>query len=246
MAVEWDDLPRPNLLTWVASGVVGRLLEGPMRPGPRREGAHARRGCPKKLFICRLACLPQVCHSKLLWFERMQLTRGDTQHPQRLAPQDRRPRRRSWPIPAATQPARPILVYPPPAPAFGTEKQLTAPADRPVRESAHAVAFTTVVAIRGAGSVHRRTGMQTARALAADSGRPGSQDPRLLLAAGQTHPRRCRSITFVARPTPPVHTNRLCRQQEADGSRAPPPPRAAARMHAFRRGARQRRPGIED
>ena len=152
------------------------------------------------LFICRLACLPQVCHGKLLWIERMQMTRGDTtQHCHRLAPQDRRPRRRSWPIPAATQPARPILVYPPPPPPrarlFRTEKQLTAPADRPVRESAHAVAFTTVVAIRGAGSVQRRTGMQTARALAADSGRPGSQDPRLLLVAGQTHPRRCRSIT---------------------------------------------------
>ena len=68
-------------------------------------------------------------------FERMQLTRGDTQHPHRLAHQDRRQRRRSWPIPAATQPARPILCLPPPVPAFGTEKQLTAPADRSVREA---------------------------------------------------------------------------------------------------------------
>ncbi len=75
-----------------------------------------------------------------------------------------------------------LMAYPPPGLArdfSNREKQLTAPADRPVRESAHAVAFTTVVAIRGAGSVHRRTGMQTARALAADSGRPGSQDPRI-------------------------------------------------------------------
>ena len=59
-----------------------------------------------------------------------------TQHCHRLAPQDRRPRRRpegpqrGWPIPpvrsdfvgeadklpAATQPARPILAYPPPVP----------------------------------------------------------------------------------------------------------------------------------
>ena len=115
----------------------------------------------------------------------MQLTRGDTQHCHRLAPQDRRPRRRSWPIPparsdlvgeadkllAATQPARPT---PPPPCTLGTEKQLTARADRPVPDSAHAVAFTTAVAIRGAGSVHRRTGMQTARAFPGGPGRPGS------------------------------------------------------------------------
>ena len=72
---------------------------------------------------------------------------------------------------AETQPARPILAHPPPA---GTEKQSTAPADHPVRESAHADAFTTDAAICGAGSVHRRTGMQTARALPGDSGRRGS------------------------------------------------------------------------
>ena len=33
-----------------------------------------------------------------------------------------------------------------------------------------AVALTAAVAIRGTGSVHRRTGMQTARTLAVDSG----------------------------------------------------------------------------
>ena len=108
-----------------------------MRPGPRREGAHGRRSCPKKLFICRFAglpvwrltCLPQVCQGKRPGFERMQKVADDTtQHCHRLAPQDRRPRRRpegprsGWPIPpirsdlvgkadkllAATQPARPI------------------------------------------------------------------------------------------------------------------------------------------
>ena len=57
---------------------------------------------------------------------------------------------------------------------FRTDEQLTAPADRPVRAPAHAVAFTTAVAIRGAGSVHRRTGMRTVRALPVDRNRPGS------------------------------------------------------------------------
>ena len=115
-------------------------------------------------FIYLLTCLPQVCHGRFLWIEPMHLTRDDTtQHCHRLAPQDRRPRRRSWPIPpvrsnlvgkadtllvAATQPARPILAYPPPPPPnFRTEKQLTAPADRPVRYPAHAVASSTAVAI---------------------------------------------------------------------------------------------------
>ena len=56
------------------------------------------------------------------------------------------------------------------------EKQLTAPADRPVRDPARAGAFTTAVAIGGAGSVHRRTGMRAARALPGDRNVP---DPRL-------------------------------------------------------------------
>ena len=68
-------------------------------------------------------------------------------------------------------------------PTFRTEKQLTAPADRPVRDPAHAVAFTTAVAIGGAGSVHRRTGMRAARALPGDRNVP---DPRLLTAS-KTH-----------------------------------------------------------
>ena len=59
-------------------------------------------------------------------------------------------------------------------PTFQTEKQLTAPADRRVRDPAHAGAFTTAVAraIGGAGSVHRRTGIKikTARTLPVDSG----------------------------------------------------------------------------
>ena len=82
-------------------------------------------------------------------------------------------------------------MHPPPP---QTEKQLTARADRPLRASAHAVAFTTTVAVGGAGSVHRRTGTQTARALPVDRNRPGSspatdcrQDPPPALAAIQTH-----------------------------------------------------------
>ena len=168
----------------------------------------------------------------------MQMTRGDaTQHCHRLADQDRRPRRRSWSIPsvrsdlvgeadkllAATQPARPILAYPPPPPRelasasgpgfhrknfisrgltngeespplFQTEKQLTARADRPVRDPAHTVAFTTAVAVGGARSVHRRTRMLAARVLPGDRNRPGSppatncaQNPPPALAAIQTH-----------------------------------------------------------
>ena len=73
---------------------------------------------------------------------------------------------------AVTQP-----VHPPSLPHFfRTDKQLTAPADRRVRDPAHAGAFTTAVAIAigGASSVHRRTGMQTARALPVDRNRPGS------------------------------------------------------------------------
>ena len=73
------------------------------------------------------------------------------------------------------------------------ENQLTAPADRPVRDPAHAVAFTAAVAIGGAGSVHRRTGMRAARALPGDRNRPGSPyatdcriDPTQALPAIQT------------------------------------------------------------
>ena len=78
--------------------------------------------------------------------------------------------------PLASMPPVCLPLYPP-LPG-GSCNQLTARADRPVRESAHAVAFTTDVAIRGAGSVHRRTGMQTARALPGDSGRPAIQTRR--------------------------------------------------------------------
>ena len=125
----------------------------------------------------------------------------DSQRGDRLAPQDRRPRRRSWPIPpirsdlvgeadkllTVTQPVHPTPLL------FRTENQLTAPADCLVRQPAHTVAFTTAVAIRGAGSVHRRTGMQTALALPVDSRRRGSppatdcqQNPPPALPAIQT------------------------------------------------------------
>ena len=43
---------------------------------------------------------------------------------------------------------------PPHTHTLRTEKQLTAPADRPVRDPAHTVAFTTAVAIGGATSRH--------------------------------------------------------------------------------------------
>ena len=73
------------------------------------------------------------------------------------------------------RPPQQVSAYAPP-PAFRTDKQLTAPADRPVRDPAPAGAFTTAVAIAigGAGPVHRQTGMQTARALPVDHNRPGS------------------------------------------------------------------------
>ena len=65
---------------------------------------------------------------------------------------------------------------PPPHTLFRTDKQLTAPADRRVRDPAHAGAFTTAVAIAigCAGSVHRKTGMRTGHALPGDRNRPGS------------------------------------------------------------------------
>ena len=69
-----------------------------------------------------------------------------------------------------TQPVRP--TQPPSNSLY--EKQLTAPADRPLRDPAHAVAFTAAVTVGGAGSVHRRTGMRAARALPGDRNRPGS------------------------------------------------------------------------
>ena len=71
-----------------------------------------------------------------------------------------------------TQPVHPAT---PPC-LFRTEKQLTAPVDRRVRDPAHAGAFTTAVAIAigCAGSVHRQTGMRTGHALPGDRNRPGS------------------------------------------------------------------------
>ena len=66
------------------------------------------------------------------------------------------------------------LALMPPPPLVRTEKQLSAPADRPVRDPAHAVAFTTAVAVGGSASVRRRTGMRAARALHGDRNGPGS------------------------------------------------------------------------
>ena len=68
-------------------------------------------------------------------------------------------------------------------------------ADRPLRDPAHAVAFTTAVAVGGTGSVHRRTGMRAAPTLPGGEGsRPGSlpatdypQNPPPALPAIQTH-----------------------------------------------------------
>ena len=91
------------------------------------------------------------------------------------------------------RPPQQVSAYAPPPHFFEPTKQLTAPADRPVRDPARAVAFTTAVANRAIGSVHRRTGMRTARALAGDRNRPGSppatdcrQNPPPALPAGQT------------------------------------------------------------
>ena len=67
---------------------------------------------------------------------------------------------------------RPVHHTPPQL--FQTDKQLTARADRPLRDPAHTVAFTTAVAIGGAGSVHRRTGINTARTVPGDRNRRGS------------------------------------------------------------------------
>ena len=77
------------------------------------------------------------------------------------------------------------------------EKPLTAPADRAVGAAAHAVTYTTAAANRGAGSVHRRPGMQTSAPVPACN-RAGS---RPATACRQTHRRRCRSCRLAASPT---------------------------------------------
>ena len=94
---------------------------------------------------------------------------------------------------AVTQP-----MYPPSG-TSRTEKQLTARADRPLHDPAHAVAFTTAVAVGGTGSVHRRIRMRAAPTLPGGEGsRPGSLPAT---DCQQTHRRRCRSITLVS-PSP--------------------------------------------
>lgn len=45
----------------------------------------------------------------------------------------------------------------PPCTLFDPRKQLTAAADRAVRDAPHAIAFSAVVAVGGVGSVYRRT-----------------------------------------------------------------------------------------
>ena len=91
------------------------------------------------------------------------------------------------------------LALMPPPPLVRTEKQLSAPADRPVRDPAHAVAFTTAVAVGGSASVRRRTGMRAARALHGD--RNGPWIPRPPTHRHRTDRRRRRSTTCVARPS---------------------------------------------
>ena len=55
-----------------------------------------------------------------------------------------------------------LVTYPPNS-LYNNPLTLTAPADRPVRDLAYAVAFTTAVAIAGAASIRRLTGMRAAR-----------------------------------------------------------------------------------
>ena len=100
---------------------------------------------------------------------------------------------------AVTQPVHPTRILPPPVP-FRTDKQLTAPADRRVRESAHAGAFTTAVAIAigGAGSVHRRTGVRPPVPFPVTATVP---DPRPPTHRHRTDRPRRRSTTYVARAT---------------------------------------------
>ena len=97
--------------------------------------------------------------------ERMPMKRhDDSQHSGRLAV--------TQPVPAPPQ-------------LFRTDKQLTAPADRRVRDHAHAGAFTTAVAIviGGAGSVHRQTGMRAARGAPHNAASKGSTHNRTYLAS---------------------------------------------------------------
>ena len=89
-----------------------------------------------------MTCLPQVCHGKCHGFERMQMTRGDYSA---LPPVSGNATGASYP-------------RTPPPPAFHTtEKQLTAPADRPAGSARPARTFgcatawpTTRAATRGA------------------------------------------------------------------------------------------------
>ena len=96
-------------------------------------------------------------------WEWMRMRRNDsTQRCRRL--KIAQPMRSAAILPPLSPPPPPCTL-PPPCTNFQNreaEKQLSAPADRPVRDPAHAVAFTTAVAIGGVGSVHRRTGMRTA------------------------------------------------------------------------------------
>ena len=116
----------------------------------------------------------------------------NSQRSDRLPPQNRRPRRRpegprsGWPIP----PMRSDLVGE--ADKLLAVTQPVHPIHTPPSDPAHAVPFTTAVAIGDAGSVHRHTGMRAVRALPGHRNRPGSR-PRLT--AGKTHPRRCRLWT---------------------------------------------------
>ena len=81
------------------------------------------------------------------------------------------------------------------------EKPLAAPTDRP----AHTVAVAITVAFGGAGSVYRQTGMQAARALSADAGRPGPP-PAIPAAHPTTRQERRARITGPTRRQLPKST----------------------------------------
>ena len=159
-------LPRPHPPARLIPGRLGRSRTPRTRPRP----APGRCRRCRALDIFQRACNDKGCSG----IKRMRMNHhDDSQRSGRLV----------------TQPVRPTL---PPSNSL-YENQLTAPADRPVRDPAHAVAFTAAGAIGGAGSVHRRTGMRAARALPGDRNRPGSPCPR--------YPRRCRPFRLAASRT---------------------------------------------
>ena len=93
-SLRWRSSWRIICIRRTPNGAVSRERGHPVN---QRRPSHPSH--PSLVGSALLTCLPQVCHGNRHGFGRMQMTRGDTQHCHRLAPQDRRPRRRSWPIP---------------------------------------------------------------------------------------------------------------------------------------------------